>query len=653
MTGNPGIRLADLAKELKMTNAELASQLKDLGVNATGAIALIDSETATTVRDLFSKNASTMKVAEVNADIIVKELAVAMDIQPNVAVKKLMEMGQLIAANQRLSKPLADRLAASYGYTIKIKIEEKPALPTASPKHKAPSGTAVVRPAVVTIMGHVDHGKTTLLDMIRKANVVGGEFGGITQHIGAYQIEVEHNEEKRKITFLDTPGHKAFTQMRARGASVTDIVILVVAADDGIMPQTIEAINHAVAAKVPIIVAVNKMDKPDANPDRIKLQLTEHNLVVEDYGGEVIAVPVSAKTGAGVKDLLEYILLVADVQELKAVPSGHAHGTIIEAHVMPGRGPVATVLVQSGTLQVGDSLVAGMAFGKVRAMTNENGERILKAPPSCPVEVSGLNSSPNAGDTATVVKNEKEARSIAEGRQLKSRNQRLDGTGKRMSLADLARQNEEGPRKDLNLIIKGDVQGSVEAVISELNNLDRDKLEEEVVLNIKMSGVGNISETDVDLAVATDALVIGFNVKADPAAQKAADRDGVDLRFYNIIYALTEDIEKAMKGRLTPIYEESYLGRAEVRQGFKTPKNITIAGSYVQDGKLVRGAEVRLLRGSELLYTGKIDTLKRIKDDVREVATGYECGATLSDYNGLYQPGDILECFEMKQVQRV
>ena len=652
MTGIPGMKLADLARELKMASAELTAQLKDLGVAVVGVASLIDIDTANAVRELNGKPPVIPKVAEVSSEIIVKELAAAMDIQPNVAVKKLMEMGQLISANQRLPKPLAEKLAASYGFIIKIKVEEKPVIQVATPKHKAPSGTPVARPPVVTIMGHVDHGKTTLLDMIRKANVVGGEFGGITQHIGAYQIEVDHNDEKRKITFLDTPGHKAFTQMRARGASVTDIVILVVAADDGIMPQTIEAINHAVAAKVPIIVAINKMDRPDATPDKIKLQLTEHNLVVEDYGGEVIAVPVSAKTGEGVKELLDYILLVADVQELKALSSGHARGTIVEANIMPGRGPVATVLVQSGTLQVGDNLVAGLTFGKVRAMTNENGERILKAPPSTPVEVIGLNAAPNAGDTAAVVKNEKEARAIAVGLQLKYRNARLDGTGKRLNLVDLARLNDEGPRKDLNLIIKGDVQGSVEAVISELNAVDRDKLEEEVVLNIKMSGVGNISETDIDLAVATDALVIGFNVKADAAAQKAAERDGVDIRFYNIIYALTEDIAKAMKNRLTPIYEESYLGRAEIRQGFKTPKNITIAGSYVQDGKLVRGAEVRLIRGKDILYTGKIDTLKRIKDDVREVATGYECGATLADYNVLYQAGDILECFEMKQVKR-
>lgn len=652
MTGIPGMKLADLARELKMASAELTAQLKDLGIAVAGVASLIDIDTANAVRELNGKPPVIPKVAEVSSEIIVKELAAAMDIQPNVAVKKLMEMGQLISANQRLPKPLAEKLAASYGFVIKIKVEEKPVIQIATPKHKAPSGTPVARPPVVTIMGHVDHGKTTLLDMIRKANVVGGEFGGITQHIGAYQIEVDHNDEKRKITFLDTPGHKAFTQMRARGASVTDIVILVVAADDGIMPQTIEAINHAVAAKVPIIVAINKMDRPDATPDKIKLQLTEHNLVVEDYGGEVIAVPVSAKTGEGVKELLDYILLVADVQELKALSSGHARGTIIEANIMPGRGPVATVLVQSGTLQVGDNLVAGLTFGKVRAMTNENGERILKAPPSTPVEVIGLNAAPNAGDNAAVVKNEKEARAIAGGLQLKYRNARLDGTGKRLNLVDLARLNDEGPRKDLNLIIKGDVQGSVEAVISELNAVDRDKLEEEVVLNIKMSGVGNISETDIDLAVATDALVIGFNVKADAAAQKAAERDGVDIRFYNIIYALTEDIAKAMKNRLTPIYEESYLGRAEIRQGFKTPKNITIAGSYVQDGKLVRGAEVRLIRGKDVLYTGKIDTLKRIKDDVREVATGYECGATLADYNVLYQAGDILECFEMKQVKR-
>jgi translation initiation factor IF-2 len=399
MTTFKGIRITELANELKMTGAELVMTLTDLGVKVNGPNAIIDIDTANTVREVLGKPAAAGKVAEISANATVKEIAAAIGIQANAAVKKLMEFGELIAPHQRLPKALADRLAAAYGYTLRPKAEPKPvAAPVAAPKHKAPAGALQPRPPVVTIMGHVDHGKTSLLDTIRKTNVVSGEFGGITQHIGAYQVEVEHNGEKRKITFLDTPGHEAFTEMRARGASVTDIVILVVAADDGIMPQTVEAINHAQAAKVPIIVAINKMDKPEANPDRIKQQLTEHNLVVEDYGGDVIAVPVSAKTGTGVNDLLEYILLVADIQELKADPHGNATGTIVEAKVAPGRGPVATVLVQSGTLRVGDSLVAGIAYGKVRAMTNERGERLQKAGPATPVEVIGLTIAPNAGD---------------------------------------------------------------------------------------------------------------------------------------------------------------------------------------------------------------------------------------------------------------
>lgn len=652
MTAIAGTRVIDLARELKMTQAELASALKDLGVNVTGPNALLDSETAAMVRGLLTKTPAATKSAEVTADATLKEIAEAMSVQPNAAVKKLMEMGQLIAPHQRLPRALADQLAAAYGYTLRIKAEPKPTpVALAQNKHKAPGGVAQPRPPVVTIMGHVDHGKTTLLDAIRKTNVVEGEFGGITQHIGAYQVEIEHNGEKRKITFLDTPGHEAFTEMRARGASVTDIVILVVAADDGIMQQTVEAINHAQAANVPIIVAINKIDKPDARPDRIKQQLTEHNLVVEEYGGDVIAVPVSAKTGESIPDLLEYILLVADVQELKADVSGHATGAIVEAKVEPGRGPVATILVQSGTLRVGDSLVAGLAYGKVRAMTNDRGERLQKATPATPVEVLGLNGAPNAGDVVEVVKNDKDARTIAERRQQKQRTTRLDAGAARITLDDLFRQAKEGVIKDMNLIVKADVQGSVEAVVGQLNKVEENKTESEVRLSIKHSGVGNISEADIYLASATNAIVIGFNVRVDAGAQRAAERDGVDVRLYNIIYSLVEDIEKAMKGLLTPIYEEVALGKAEVRQVFKTPRGIYIAGCYVTDGKLVRGSEMRVRRGREILFTGKNDTLRHIKDDVREMAQGFECGLTIQDWTD-YQVGDIIECFEMRQVQR-
>jgi translation initiation factor IF-2 len=462
---------------------------------------------------------------------------------------------------------------------------------------------------------------------------------------------VEHNGAKEKITFLDTPGHAAFTAMRARGASVTDIVVLVVAADDGIMPQTIEAIQHAQAAKVPIIVAINKIDKPDANPDRIKQQLTEHNLVVEDYGGDTIAVPVSAKTGDGIADLLEYILLVAEVQELRADPQGHASGTIIEARMEPGRGPVATMLVQQGTLRIGDNVVAGLAFGKIRAMTNERGERLQKAGPATPVEILGLNIAPSAGDSVEVVKNDKEARIISERRQQKARQSRLSGGMRRLTFEDISRQALEGSIKNFNLVVKADVQGSLEAVLGQLSKLEENKTEDEVRLNVKLSGVGNVSESDVQFALATDSLIIGFNVRTDPSAQRAIEHGGVEVRLYNIIYDLTEDLEKAMKGMLTPIFEEFALGKAEVRQRFRTPRGVVIAGSYVVEGKMLRGADARVRRGRDILYTGRIDSLRHIKEDVREMAQGFECGIVLEDWTDI-QEGDIVECFEMRQIER-
>ena len=683
MTAIAGVRVSDLAKELKKTPAEMMADLTDLGVKASGTNATIDVETANMVREMLGKAASSGKVAEVGPTPNVKDLAEAMGMQPNVVQKKLVEMGELVSITQRLKPDLAGRIAGVYGYTLAPKPEPKPVVPAsgsngasgttgtngAAPaatngtngangarpaaRPKAPLGAAQPRPPVVTIMGHVDHGKTSLLDMIRKTKVVDGEHGGITQHIGAYQVEVDHNGEKRKVTFLDTPGHAAFTEMRARGASVTDIVILVVAADDGIMPQTVEAINHALAAKVPIIVAMNKMDKPDANPDRIKQQLTEHNLVVEDYGGDIVTVPVSAKTGDGINDLLEYIVLVADtIVEPKADASGNATGAIVEAKVLPGRGPVATVLVQGGTLRVGDNLVAGSTYGKVRAMTNERGERLLKAAPATPVEVSGLNAAPAAGDRVEVFKTEREARALADSRSLKQRDTRMSSTTKRMTLADFSRQAQIGVVKDLNLIVKGDVQGSVEAVVGQLNKLEENKKEPEVRISLKYSAVGNVSEADVQFAETTGSVILGFNVRTDVGAQKSADRDEVDIRHYNIIYDLTEDVDKLMKSMLTPIYEEASLGKAEVRQTFRTPKGIIIAGSFVTEGKLVRGAEARVRRGKDAIIVGKIDTLRRIKDDAREVAQGYECGVVIHDFIDV-QVGDILECFEMRVVPRV
>jgi translation initiation factor IF-2 len=651
MTAIAGIRLMDLAKELKMTTPDMVTTLKELGVAVAGGTALLDPETANTVRGLLGKSPSNEKIAEIAGDATLKDLAEALGIQANAAAKKMMDLGELVGPHQRLSKPLAERLAAAYGYTLRIKAEAKPAPVGIAPKHKNPGGALAPRPPIVTIMGHVDHGKTTLLDAIRKTNVVEGEFGGITQHIGAYQVEVDHNGEKRKITFLDTPGHAAFTAMRQRGASVTDIVILVVAADDGIMPQTVEAIEHAQAAKVPMIVAINKMDRPDATPDRVKLQLTEHNLVVEEYGGDVIAVPISAKTGLGINDLLDYVLLLADVAELKADPSGHAIGAIIEAKVAPGRGPVATMLVQSGTLRAGDAVVAGVAFGKVRAMTNDKGEKLVKAPPSTPVEIIGLNAAPSAGDVVEVVKSDKEARAIAEKRMQRNRVVRMGNTGKKVTLADLSRQ--VGPTKDFNVIIKGDVQGSVEAVVGQLIKVEENKKYDEVRLVIKSSGVGTINESDVQLAEATDSTVIGFNVRSESAVQRAAERDGVTILTFNIIYDLVEAVEIQMKKMLTPIYEEVPMGKAEVQAKFKTSTGIYIAGSRVTEGKIVRGAFVRLRRGKDILSsTGRIASLKRVKDDVREVGAGIECGITIGDWKEEYQPGDILEVFEMREIER-
>jgi translation initiation factor IF-2 len=647
MTVAKGIKISELANELQMTDAELVLALNDLGVKAEGPASLLDFDTAVTVRQML---AGSEKSIEISATSTLKEIAEAMGVAPNAAVKKMMELGQLVAMNQRVNKDAAEKIAAAFGFTVKVKAEPKPE-PKLPARAKPGSGVMPVRPPVVTIMGHVDHGKTSLLDTIRKTNVASGEFGGITQHIGAYQVEIEHNGESRKITFLDTPGHAAFTAMRARGARVTDIVILVVAADDGIMPQTVEAIQHARAAEVPIIVAINKIDKDGSDHSRIKQQLTAHNLVVEEYGGDIIAVPVSAKTGVGVKELLEYIVLVAEVNDYRAESHGHAVGAIVEASIEPGRGPVATVLVQSGTLHVGDCLVAGCTQGKVRAMTNERGERLYKAGPSTPVEVQGLSMAPDAGDTVEVVKNEREARKIVDERLQDARTVRLGDNRRGITIEAWSEKVSEGELKDLNVIVKGDVQGSVEAVVSELNKMSADRTDGEVRLTVKLSGVGTINESDVSLAVATNSIVIGFNVRADQAAQRAAERDGVEIRTYNIIYNLTEDIDRAMNGLLAPIFEENILGTAKVLQRFQTPKGQVIAGSMITDGKLLRGADVRIIRGGQTLFTSRIDTLRRIKDDVREVAQGFECGIVVENWNDV-QPDDVLQCYEMKQIQR-
>ncbi len=500
----------------------------------------------------------------------------------------------------------------------------------------------VSRPPVVTIMGHVDHGKTTLLDTIRKTNVTEGEFGGITQHIGAYQVGVKG----RKVTFLDTPGHEAFTAMRARGAQVTDIVIIVVAADDGVMPQTKEAIDHAKAAGVPIVVAVNKIDKPGANPDRIMSEMSELGIMPEEWGGDTIFTQISAKKGDGVQDLLETMLLVADMQELKANPDQNASGTVIEAKLDKGRGPVATLLVQRGTLHTGDSVVVGTAYGRVRKMTNDRGMEIKSAGPSCPVEIIGLNEVPRAGDVFMSYDNYKKAAEIA-GSRLEKQIEKERNSSSAMSLEDLAKKIDEGDVQEINVLIKADVQGSAEALKASMEKLEVDG---NVRVNVIRSTVGTITESDILLASASNALIYGFNIRPTAAIRKKAEEEGVDIRLHNIIYKALEELQAAMKGLLAPVYEEVVIGQAEVRQIYKVSKVGTIAGCMVTDGKMKRDCKVRLIRDGIVVYTGKLGSLRRFENDVKEVLSGYECGMTIENFNDIKE-NDIFEAFEDQEVE--
>ncbi len=643
------VKISQLAKDLGVSNGELIVALKDLGAEVDTENQTVDTTAAELVREYIQEKKEAEaagKVVEMGSSISVRDLAEAMGIQPGDLQKRLVEQGILATLNHQLTFDDASHLAQRYGYTVKKgkpseTKSEKPASIQPQPKTKR-SGKAVPRPPVVTIMGHVDHGKTTLLDSIRKTNVTAQEFGGITQHIGAYQVEING----RKITFLDTPGHAAFTAMRARGAGITDIAVLVVAADDSVMPQTVEAIDHAKAAGVPIIVAINKIDKPEANVERTKQQLTEYDLVPEEWGGDTVMCEVSAKTGEGIPHLLEMILLVADLADLQAEASGTVHGAIVEAKLDKGRGPVATVLIQQGTLKVGVPVVAGQSYGKVKAMFDENGQRVTKAGPSTPVEILGLSSVPMAGDILVSAKSEKDAKQIAERRMQASRSERMERI-QRVTLQDLYRQIQEGAVKELNVILKGDVQGSVEAVRHSLEQLGTD----EVRVKIIHTGVGNISESDIILASASNAVVIGFNVKSDAAAGRAAEQENVDVRHYNIIYELINDVKGALAGLLEPVIEEEYLGRAEVRAVFNLSKAGTIAGCYVLDGKVVRNAMMRILRNDEVIYKGKLDSLKHFKEDVREMAAGFECGIATSGF-GDYEVGDIVEVYNEKEVAR-
>lgn len=574
--------------------------------------------------------------------ITVGELTEKLNVESAGIIKKLFLLGIMANINQSLDEETLELIADDYGVEIEKEVVVDEEDLSIYFDDETDDSDAIERPAVVTIMGHVDHGKTTLLDSIRNTKVTEGEAGGITQHIGAYQIE----NSGKKITFLDTPGHAAFTTMRARGAQVTDITILVVAADDGVMPQTIEAINHAKEAEVPTIVAVNKIDKPTANPDRVMQELTEYGLIPEDWGGDTIFVPLSALSGDGIDDLLEMIGLVAEVQELKANPNKQAVGTVIEAELDKSRGPAASLLVQNGTLNVGDAIVVGNTYGRIRAMVNDLGKRIKSAGPSTPVEITGINDVPLAGDRFVVFGDEKQARRIGEARHEASVIQQRQES-KNVSLDNLFEQMKQGEMKDLNVIIKGDVQGSVEALAASLMKIDV----EGVNVRIIHTAVGAINESDVTLANASNGIIIGFNVRPDAGAKRAAEAENVDMRLHRVIYNVIEEIESAMKGLLDPEFEEQVIGQAEVRQTFKVSKVGTIAGSYVTEGKITRNAGVRVIRDGIVLFEGELDTLKRFKDDAKEVAQGYECGITIEKYNDLKE-GDIIEAFEMVEIQR-
>ena len=572
--------------------------------------------------------------------------------------RELMKLGILANLNAEVSVENAIKVAQARGFSVTS--GNGAAAPVAARTAVAPAKTKkgratgpVPRPPVVVIMGHVDHGKTTLLDAIRNTHVTDQEFGGITQHIGAYQVAVPGSEEKdgkrrtKKITFLDTPGHEAFTAMRARGAQGADIAVIVCAADDGVMPQTIEAINHAKAAGVRIIVAVNKVDKPDANVQRVLEEMSAHGVVPKAWGGDYDFVEVSALERKGIDELLEYILYEAEVAELTADPNVPAEGTIIEAKLDPGKGPVATVLVDSGTLEVGSAVVAGTASGKIRAMMDDRGRQVQYAGPATPVELLGLSTTPLAGDRLQVVENERLARQMVQERELLSREAKMKASGRGVTLEALYRQIREGEVKDLNIIVKADVQGSVEAVRQSIERLQN----EEVRVNVLHAGVGNIGESDILLASASQAVVLGFNVKVDTQAKRAATDEGVQVKTYKIIYDLIEDVQAALEGMLKPVYREVILGHATVRATFKLPRSGVVAGCYVNDGKVVRGAQARVQRGKQLIHTGEIDSLKHIKEDAREMAAGFECGILMDDFND-YQEGDVIEVFQTEQVSR-
>ena len=575
-------------------------------------------------------------------ELTISELAQKMKVPANQLIKKLFLAGKMYTLNSEITYDEAEEIAIDYDILCEHEVKVD-AIEEMLKEEEENEADMVPRPPVVCVMGHVDHGKTSILDAIRKTNVTAGEAGGITQRIGAYVVNIKG----KKITFIDTPGHEAFTAMRLRGAQSTDIAILVVAADDGVMPQTIEAINHAKAADIDIIVAINKIDKPGANIDRVKQELTEYGLVAEDWGGSTIMVPVSAKTGEGLSDLLDMVLLDAEMLELKANPNRNGRGVILEAQLDRGRGPVATALVQKGTLHIGDNITAGTCFGKIRAMVDDKGRKIKKAGPSVPVEILGFNDVPNAGDTFIATETEKEARAMAETFIAKQREKLLAETKSRLSLDSLFDQIKEGELKELNIIVKADVQGSVEAVKQSLGKLSN----AEVVIKVIHGGVGAINESDVTLASASNAIIIGFNVRPDTQAKNMAEQEHVDIRLYRVIYNAIEDIEAAMKGMLEPTYQENIIGHVDVRQTYKVSGIGTIIGGYITDGKVVRDCKVRLLRDNVVIYEGALASLRRFKDDVKEVNSGYECGMSLEKFNDI-KVGDQVEAYVMEEVPR-
>jgi len=693
------IRVYEIAKQLNISSKELIKILADFGIEVHSHMSSLDDEEAQLIIDYYttddSKDANdikskdknkkvnindskaefgeelnkedikidkktkvnqkedkkeiledseedSIKIIKIPNKITVQNLAQKLEHPASELIKSLMMKGVMASINQEIDFDTASMLAEEFNILIEEEKEED-YLESLFAEEDSSEEDLVERPPVVVVMGHVDHGKTSLLDALRKSNVTAKEMGGITQHIGASTIDVNG----KKITFLDTPGHEAFTAMRMRGAKVTDIAILVVAADDGVMPQTIEAINHARAANVQIIVAINKIDKPSANPDRVKQELADHGLLTEDWGGDTICVPVSAMQKTNLNTLLEMVLLVAEMEELKANPNKKARGTIIEAQLDKGRGPVATVLVQSGTLKVGDPILAGSAYGRIRAMTDDKGRRVKSAGPSTPVEIIGLSEVPSAGDSFYVVDSDKEARQIAHNLAVRDREQALRATPNKVSLDDLFSQIQSGDVKQLNIVIKADVQGSVEALRQSLERLSN----EEVRIHTIHGGVGAITESDVMLASASNAIIIGFNVRPEAGAKSFAELEKVDIRLYRVIYNAIEDIEAAMKGMLDPEYEEKVIGHAEIRQTFKASGLGTIGGAYVLDGKMIRNCKVRIVRDGIVVYEGQLSSLKRFKDDVKEVHSGYECGLTFEKFNDIKE-GDIVEAYIMEEIPR-